>query len=101
MILTAFDVDAFHSLAFSMGGRVAQALAARDPSRTRSLTLIGSRGALNGQIQIADTSPTLAAVISEPVPADHDGRVCWCGPGDGSRRAFCPRFLVSEVQRGD
>lgn len=108
MILTAFEVDAFHSLAFSMGGRVAQALAARDPSRTRSLTLIGSRGALNGQIQIADTSPTLAAVINETVPADHDGRVRWltelwrcsAGPRYPFDETFWSKRLDAWIRRG-
>lgn len=76
-ILAAFEVRTFHSVAWSMGGRIAQALAARDQSSTRSLTLIGSRGALDGEVSVADTSPALAAAIGAPLPHDHEGRVRW------------------------
>ena len=94
-VLAAFEVRTFHAVAWSMGGRIAQALAARDSTRTRSLTMIGSRGALNGRVRIADRSPALAAAIERPLPPDHDGRVRWLT--ELWRRAAGPRYPFDEA----
>jgi pimeloyl-ACP methyl ester carboxylesterase len=93
-ILGAFGVGAFHAVAHSMGGRVAQILAAREPSPIRSLTLIGSRGALDGGVLLADGS-ALAAAIDAPVPADHDGRVRWLT--ELWRQSAGPRYHFDEA----
>ena len=94
-ILAAFDVSAFHSVGWSMGGRVGQALATRDPSSTRSLTLISSRGALNGERRVTETWPAVAAAMDEPLPVDHDGRVKWLT--ELSRCLAGPRYPFDEA----
>jgi pimeloyl-ACP methyl ester carboxylesterase len=107
-VLEAFGVVAFHSVAWSMGGRIAQALATRDAASTRSLTLIGARGALDGDVRIADRSPALATAVDAPLPADHDGRLRWlldvwrlsAGPRYPFDEAYWTPRLDSWIRRG-
>lgn len=94
-ILAAFDITTFHSIGFSMGGRVAQALAAREPASTKSLTLIGSRGALRGDVRVTENSSALAAAMENPLPVDHDGRVKWLT--ELWRRSAGPRYPFDET----
>jgi pimeloyl-ACP methyl ester carboxylesterase len=71
-LLDALAIDAAHVLGVSMGGMVAQSLAIRHPSKTRSLTSVMSTP---DPLRVGTPTDEVAATMLEPGPTDRDGVV--------------------------
>ena len=69
-VLDHLDVHAAHVLGRSMGGMVAQHLAARWPERVRSLTVLAST---SGADDVGRPTPEAADALTAPTPSDRAG----------------------------
>jgi pimeloyl-ACP methyl ester carboxylesterase len=90
-VLDHYDIEHTHVLGASMGGFVAQCLAARAPARVRRLVLVAT--SLGGQRQIGPPGETLARTIR---PRGRTRRERF---EDGYDLGFTPRYRESNGDR--
>ncbi len=106
-VLDAAGVSAAHVLGHSMGGRVAQWLAAEEPGRVRRLVLVattaGDRSAGHAPGDPAGASGDAAAASGDPAGASGDPAAASHDPAGASRdpAAASRRAAIADLLSGD
>jgi pimeloyl-ACP methyl ester carboxylesterase len=92
-LLTALDIDDAHVVGVSMGGMIAQTMAARHPERVRSLTSIMST---TGSPDVGQATPEMEESLFTPPPSEREAAIQ--STVDYARTAWADHFDEQRVR---